>query len=232
MTYYGPAETRVEKAPSEPTPADAPAEKGVNPPLPSDGKATPGPADDKKAAASIDSTILTVSVPEDAKVFVNGKETSTPGVERQFISRNLVPGYRYSYRIRAEVIRDGEPVVETKIVEVQSGDMAQVSFDLGTVVAKKKSATKLTVHLPEGAKLFLAGRETRSTGASRTFSTAMIEGDNAWENYTIKAVATHDGRIVTKEKTITLHAGQHQEVTFNFDTTAPTLAAATGEAVR
>jgi uncharacterized protein (TIGR03000 family) len=193
-------------------------------------KTTPGPNGDKKA--SINSTILTVSVPVDAKVFVNGKETTTPGNERQYISRNLVPGYRYSYRIRAEVIRDGEPVTETKIVEVQSGETARVDFDLGTEVAKTKSATKLTVHVPENAKLFLAGRETRSTGSSRTFSTGMLDGDNAWENYTIRAVANLDGRTVTKEKTITLHAGQHQEVTFDFDTTAPTLAAATGEAVR
>jgi uncharacterized protein (TIGR03000 family) len=229
VTYYGPAETRVEGAPVEQQPT--PANKPINPPPPStDGKASPGPTDDKKA--SIDSTILTVSVPDDATVFVNGKQTTTPGSERQFISRNLVPGYRYSYRIRAEVIRDGEPVTETKIVEVQSGETARVDFAMGTAVAKKKPATKLTVHVPENAKLFLAGRETRSTGSSRTFSTGMLDGEHAWENYTVRAVANLDGRTVTKEKTITLHAGQHQEVTFDFDTTAPTLAAATGEAVR
>jgi uncharacterized protein (TIGR03000 family) len=229
VTYYGPAETRVERSPTEPTPADG----GVTPPPPGvDSKPAPGPAEDKKAANSIDSTILTVSVPADAKVFVNGKETTTPGEERHFISRKLVPGYRYSYRVRAEVTRDGEPVVESKVVEVQAGETARVDFKLGGTVAKKKATTKLTVHVPADAKLYLAGRETRSTGATRTFSTALIDGDGTWENYTIRVVADDDGRMVTKEKTITLHSGEHQEVTFDFDSATPALVAATGEAVR
>jgi uncharacterized protein (TIGR03000 family) len=175
-----------------------------------------------------------VNVPAEAKIYVNGKLTSTPGTQRQYISRDLSPGYRYTYRVRAEIKQDGKTLSESKIVEIRAGESKALSFDFNSAVAEDENdsdaATRLTVRLPEDAKLYLAGKETKSTGAERTFRTGRMADGQSWENYTVRAVAIRDGREVTREKTITLRAGGSHDLSFDFD--APSLAQADGEQAR
>ena len=49
-----------------------------------------------------DQIILTVHLPADAKVFVNGKPTKSLGEKRQYLSRDLQPNGVYSFVVRAE----------------------------------------------------------------------------------------------------------------------------------
>jgi uncharacterized protein (TIGR03000 family) len=206
-----------------------------------DAKTDKKPGEESTRYGADASTLLTVAVPDDARIYVNGKATTTPGNERQFVSRNLVPGYRYTYRIRAELERDGEVVTETKVVEVRAGEDAQVAFKLADraadrvhVARKQPSAmhptTKLTVRVPADARLYLAGKETKSTGSVRTFTTKVLEGDTAWEDYTVRAVTNVDGQSVTQEKTVTLRPGQSMDVSFDFD--GPALATVGGQTAR
>ncbi|MEX0586541.1 MAG: TIGR03000 domain-containing protein [Pirellulales bacterium] len=206
-------------------PEGAPADAA--PPPPAKEGTTPG----QPTAAS---TLLTVNVPADAKIYVNGKLTSTPGTQRQYISRDLSPGYRYTYRVKAEINQDGKKLTETKTVEIRAGESKAIGFDFGSAIAEENiesdPATRLTVRVPADAKLFLAGRETKSTGELRTFRTARMEDGQTWDNYTVRAIAMRDGREITREKTITLRAGASHELAFDFD--APSIASADGDQAR
>jgi uncharacterized protein (TIGR03000 family) len=58
---------------------------------------------------------LTVNVPAEAKLFVNGAATSSRGETRQFISRGLRDDARYNYEIRAEITRNGRTASESSV---------------------------------------------------------------------------------------------------------------------
>ena len=75
-----------------------------------------------------DAGYLYVSVPVDAKVFVNGRATTSTGADRQYVSRGLDRDQRYAYEVRAEFVRDGKPVTETKTVQLAGGSMASVGL--------------------------------------------------------------------------------------------------------
>jgi uncharacterized protein (TIGR03000 family) len=91
-------------------------------------------------------------------------------------------------------------------------------------------ATKVTIHLPADAKLYLSDRESRQTGETRSFTTTSLANGDVWDNYTVRAVAVRGGRTIEREKTITLRRGDNHDLRFDFD--APTLASADGESVR
>jgi uncharacterized protein (TIGR03000 family) len=167
--------------------------------------------------------MLSVNVPADAKVFVNGTETTSTGGQRQFVSRGLNAGNRYTYEVRAEMIRDGQPVTETKSVTLAMGEQAQLAFNFNnaeTPVAKgDKTKTKLTLRVPADAKVYLSGRETSSTGEVREFSTSKLAPGAEWNDYTVRVVSNVDGREVSKEETITLIGGQDRELNLGFGST-------------
>jgi uncharacterized protein (TIGR03000 family) len=73
---------------------------------------------------------IAVDVPEDARVTINGRVTTTPGSRREYMSRGLVPGYRYTYQVRAYVNRNGRELSDVKTVHLTAGSTANVAFDL------------------------------------------------------------------------------------------------------
>jgi uncharacterized protein (TIGR03000 family) len=167
--------------------------------------------------------MLTVSVPADAKVFVNDRETTSTGEQREYISRNLQPGARYSYTVRAEFNRDGKPVTEEKTVQLTAGQNSALDFNGAAQVQTAKEAdtrTTLIIRLPADAKLFLAGKETKATGEVREFSTNRLAAGGEWNTYQVKALLNGEER----EQTVTLKAGETRELSINFD--APKVAAA------
>jgi uncharacterized protein (TIGR03000 family) len=157
------------------------------------------------------SAVLTVSVPSEAKIYVNNKLTSTPGAERQYVSRGLDRGYSYKYQVRAEIERDGEILTQTKVVDLKAGDSRQLAFDFDA------PETTLTVHVPENATVFLAGNKTSSTGPVRVFTTSTLSAGQAWDDYTIEVKYEKDGVMLTKDETISLKAGESRELNFSFD---------------
>lgn len=54
--------------------------------------------------AEWESIFISVTVPEDAKVTVNGKPTVSEGKTRQFVIRALEPGKKYKFVISAETV--------------------------------------------------------------------------------------------------------------------------------
>jgi uncharacterized protein (TIGR03000 family) len=164
---------------------------------------------------------LAVKVPTDAKVFVNGNATSSEGANRRYVSRNLSPGQSYTYQVRAEVVRDGKTLTETKSVKITAGGVASLDFQFNSdqpaeQVADTKVETKLTVKVPAEAKVFLAGRETKQSGAVREFTTTALPSGSEWENYTVRVVVEQDGKPQSQEQTIRLKSGEDRELEFNF----------------
>jgi uncharacterized protein (TIGR03000 family) len=114
-------------APQTPTPAptlpEAPA--GGIPPVPG---AAPGPHADA-APGAVGSGQLTIVVPADAKVFINGHQTRSVGTQRQYVSYGLESGLTYRYEVRAEVVRDGKTVEDNREVFLSAGSREGVAFD-------------------------------------------------------------------------------------------------------
>jgi uncharacterized protein (TIGR03000 family) len=165
------------------------------------------------------STILAVSVPQEAKVYVNGMLTKTPGAYRRYISRGLTPGLQYTYEIRAELERDGKSLSDSRLVQVRAGDTTQVAFDFAadaSPVAAAPVSTTLTLHVPKDARVNLAGNETASSGEVRQFTTTQLAHGEKWEDYRIVVTVNRDGRELRRERTLSLTGGQSRELSFHF----------------
>lgn len=170
------------------------------------------------------SALLTVKVPADAKVFVNDRATTSTGSDREYVSRNLRPGAGYSYKVRAEFVRDGKPVTEERTVRLTAGQTAALDFDGDAKQVQTAerdeddTRTTLKVRLPADAKLFLAGHETKATGELREFSTTKLPAGSQWATYDIRAVIDRNGHQEVREQTVSLEAGQTREIAIDFDT--------------
>jgi uncharacterized protein (TIGR03000 family) len=79
-------------------------------------------------ALPADSGLLAVSVPADAKVFVNNHPTKSTGASRQYVSRALQAGSSYTFKVRAEFVRDGKPMSQEKTVQLTAGQTAALEF--------------------------------------------------------------------------------------------------------
>jgi len=134
---------------SQPTPAPTPAKKPViePPAMPSEpapaptepappapgAMPEPDPVMPKTSATSAENSgILTVWVPNDAKVTVNGIETRSTGSRRQFVSYGLKPGLSYKYVVRAQIVRNGQVVEDTRNVVLTAGQITAVAFGFNT----------------------------------------------------------------------------------------------------
>jgi len=122
--------------PQQPTPTPAPP-----PPSPPREPSTPTPAlppppgaeptAPAKPTADIlgaDAGLLTILVPQNAKVFINGHETKSKGERRLYVSYGLKAGSSYNYEIQVLAIRDGKPVEETRTVTLTAGQRTSVAF--------------------------------------------------------------------------------------------------------
>jgi len=71
---------------------------------------------------------LTINVPADARVFIDEQPTTTTSGQRTFATPSLEKGYRYSYTVRAEVVRNGAVFTGTQRVSFGAGDQVRVNF--------------------------------------------------------------------------------------------------------
>jgi uncharacterized protein (TIGR03000 family) len=180
---------------------------GVPPAIPAQ------PMLDDSTSVPADGGLLVVSVPADARIFVNGAETSSKGSLRRFLSRGLAAGKSYEFVVRMAVDRDGKTEEATKVVTLAAGERSKVSF--GADAAPAVATTSLTLRVPADAKVFLAGNATASAGEVRHFETATLAAGQVWRNYEIKVQTVVDGREETVSKVIDLVAGEKVELTLD-----------------
>jgi uncharacterized protein (TIGR03000 family) len=88
----------------------------------------------EESMLSAPATII-VAVPAGAKLTIDGYEARATGDVRVFTTPSLERHEEYSYTVKAEVIRDGRTVTETKDVAVRAGENSNVKFDLTEAVA-------------------------------------------------------------------------------------------------
>lgn len=163
-------------------------------------------------SAADDEIHLSVGLPEDAIVYVNGNRTSSLGEIRHFVSRGVEAGSEYRFDVRAEVERNGQKIEEQQVVVLTAGQSKEITFPM--VDPQEKVITSLTLDVPEGAKVILAGNETTTTGTSRTYRTKQLAQGETWDDYTIRV--EFEGE--TKEQTIRVIGGDELALAFSFDT--------------
>jgi len=163
-----------------------------------------------KPAVAANEVQLTVDVPMNAKLFVNGNPTKATGTLRQFVSKDLNPSEAYRFEVQAVYEVDGKEVNQTKTVIAKAGSAESLVFDPSA--SDDPVETTLTLNVPDGASVVLANNSTKSDGSLRVYRTKQLKVGEAWDDYKIQV--THNG--VTKEKTIRLIGGDKLEMSFNF----------------
>jgi uncharacterized protein (TIGR03000 family) len=105
-------------------------------PPPMEKPATPDKPD-KEETVKAERARLIVEVPEGAAVFIDDRPTTSTAAVRTFRTPALAAGQTYYYEVRAEVLRDGRRVTETKKVRVRAGEEARADFtDMAGRVAR------------------------------------------------------------------------------------------------
>ena len=112
-------------------PAPAPATKSAPAPAPAAG--TPNQPAKKPGASANESPssagTITLHVPADANVVINGLKTTARGTERVYMSYNLKPGFAYDYEVRVQLNRNGELLEEVRSVRLTAGAGETLAFD-------------------------------------------------------------------------------------------------------
>jgi uncharacterized protein (TIGR03000 family) len=176
------------------------------------------PAVEEDAASEGDSATLTVEVPNDAVVTVNGHSTKSVGGVRQFMSRGLKDGHVYTYVVKAVFNVGGIEKTESKSVKLRVGDVQRIEFEALPAEPKTEDiVTEVKLHVPESAEIRLAGTLANGTGTVRTFRTKQLVAGQQWKGYTIRVTTTMNGLPISKERTVNVSAGSTTELTFDFD---------------
>ena len=84
---------------------------------------------------------VTVTVPADAELWVDGSKTTSTGSVREFQSPPLTPG-QYAYEIRAHWTENGREVTQTQKVAVSAGAHIAVNFPIDPGQTHKQGVMK------------------------------------------------------------------------------------------
>lgn len=121
-------------APVAPSPTPAPTEPAPTPAPAPDQYEAPAPAAPKPNTKTLwlptreTSGLLTVWVPADAKVIINGMLTRSRGSRREYVSHGLQPGLTYRYEVTAQIVREGKMLEETRVVFLTAGAKEGLAF--------------------------------------------------------------------------------------------------------
>jgi uncharacterized protein (TIGR03000 family) len=102
------------------------------PPANSDKKA-PKPAPGQEETSAPVTSKVTVSLPSDARLWVDNLECPLTSAVRSFNTPALNPAQKYFYDLRVQIVRDGQTLTETQRVTITPGQEARVDFN-GTAV--------------------------------------------------------------------------------------------------
>jgi uncharacterized protein (TIGR03000 family) len=164
-----------------------------------------------------------VALPASAKIYVNGQLTKSIGSQRRFVSHGLQPGLHYSYRLRVEFEHEGQPIVRYRTVDVMAGNTVSLDFhshgnDTGQLARLRQPAqTRVTLHVPEGARVILAGSATVQRGEHRQYETTCLGKGELWKDYTVRVELQRAGKMLVREKTLQVEGGQTYQLAFDFN---------------
>ena len=90
-----------------------------------------------RASAAAAPATLVVTLPADAKLKIDGHQTTSKSGERTFVTPDLQQGRDFHYTLVAEVERDGKRHSVTKRVRVRAGERTRVQLDIPAAVASR-----------------------------------------------------------------------------------------------
>jgi uncharacterized protein (TIGR03000 family) len=99
----------------------APVAPMVTPPK---GEQAPAPRKEKQETRAR----LLVRLPADAQLYIDDNLMKSASTQRTFVTPLLRPGQTYFYDLRAEVVRDGKTVRQTRRVLLRPGDAVEATF--------------------------------------------------------------------------------------------------------
>jgi uncharacterized protein (TIGR03000 family) len=82
------------------------------------------------ALASGSEATIVVNLPEDAKLTIEGEETTSTSSQRVFVSPTLESGKEYEYTLKAQIVREGKVQTATAHVTVRPGEVSRVELKL------------------------------------------------------------------------------------------------------
>ena len=126
-TPVQPSPTPVQPSPepSAPSSTPMPGTDMLNQPTPANPLVNPT---SYSVPTRNESGLLTVYVPAQAKVFINGMATKSSGTRREYVSYGLKEGLQYRYVVTAQVEQDGKLYEETREVILTAGEKKGVAF--------------------------------------------------------------------------------------------------------
>ena len=120
--------------PSTPASPSTPALPSLSTPAtPEGGLPLPGGHGASLEQTGADGCLLTIWVPYEAKVTINGMATKSVGSRRQFVSYGLKPGFSYSYEVVAKIVREGKELTESKTISLTAGGRDGVAFGFNVI---------------------------------------------------------------------------------------------------
>ena len=88
------------------------------------------PSGEKRSGLDAAPGTIVVTLPEDARLLVDGHTTTSTSEVRVLVSPTLEPGRDFHYTLQAEVTRDGKLVRIEERVAVRAGEETQVTLRL------------------------------------------------------------------------------------------------------
>ena len=73
---------------------------------------------------------LVVTVPQEARLLIDGNPMKSTSSRRVFVSPPLLPGREYYYTLRAEVVRDGQVVATEERAYLRAGSQTTINLQL------------------------------------------------------------------------------------------------------
>ncbi|HXG08557.1 MAG TPA: TIGR03000 domain-containing protein [Gemmataceae bacterium] len=173
-------------------------------------KPAPKPANQGTSAPK--SATIQVALAADARLYVDGEPVALTSTTQSFLTPQLEPGREYFYTFKAEAIRDGKTVSETRRVSFRAGEVTRVDF--GPLNAPPTAPARITVRLPADARLYVDEVLCTLTSDTRSFQTPPLEVGKTYA-YTLKAEVQRNGRTQTESRRILVQAGKQTTVEFN-----------------
>lgn len=168
----------------------------------------PTPQTTESGAANYATVVVTL--PADAKLFIDGVLSTLDTAVRVFRTPELRPGVKYSYELKIAVDRGGKPQETTKIVDVEAGKTARVHFPEPGAAG---STARIQIAMPANATLYVDDAKWPSPG-SATIQTPPLETGKDYE-YKLKLERPTDGTPEIITRTVVIQAGSDVKVDFN-----------------
>jgi uncharacterized protein (TIGR03000 family) len=174
---------------------------------------------DKKSAMPFDKATVIVALPADAALYVDGRRLEFSAATREVVTPVLEANTDYYYMVKTAVIRDGMTVEQVKRVNFRAGQLVRVNMEEASpAVRTAASGARVTVRLPEDARLTINGVPCALTAGVRSFDVPELEPGRLY-HYTLNARVQRDGRARSETRQIVFEAGA--EVDVDFRTPAP-----------